>query len=362
MPEPILEVRGLTHRYGAVLAVDRVSFEIARGEVLTLLGPSGCGKSTTLRLVAGLEEPDAGEIVIGGRVVASTDRGLLVPADKRNVGLVFQSYAIWPHMTVEENVAYPLSVRRRLKPLEIREKVGAILTWVGLGALRTRRATQLSGGQQQRVALARALVYEPDLLLLDEPLSNLDAKLRHEMRVEIRRLQQRLGISILYVTHDQVEAMALSQRIAVMRAGRIEQIGTPTDIYERPATHFVQSFVGATITLEGRYVDDGGARYVELHDKCRLEAVGHDLAPNQPLFVAFRPEHVTLDVAPEREPALNEVVASIKDISYLGDRFEYTLRVGEVEFPLEVPRASMAGDGQTARLKLDPARVKLWPR
>jgi len=204
----ILEVRNLVKRYGAVRAVDDVSFDLHQGQVLTLLGPSGCGKSTTLRMVAGLDEPDSGEIKLHGRVVASPRERVFVAAEKRNVGLVFQSYAVWPHMTVEQNVAYPLELRRQPRA-KIRAKVDEMLHLTGLEGLADRPATALSGGQQQRVSLARAIAYEPDVLLLDEPLSNLDAQLRQEMRVQLKALQDRLGTTILYVTHDQLEAMAL---------------------------------------------------------------------------------------------------------------------------------------------------------
>jgi ABC-type Fe3+/spermidine/putrescine transport system ATPase subunit len=350
----ILEVRDLTKSYGAVKGVDAISFELERGEVLTLLGPSGCGKSTTLRLVAGLEVPDGGEIRIGGKPVVSVQKNIFLPADKRNVGLVFQSYAIWPHMTVEENVAYPLQVRKRFDDNEIRKRVAAILEWVSLGGFAKRPATQLSGGQQQRVALARALVYEPDLLLLDEPLSNLDAQLRQQMRVEIRKLQKRLGVSILFVTHDQVEAMALSQRIAVMNGGKIEQLGTPQDIYERPASHFVQNFVGSTVTLAGWVAGD----YVVLPDGRRLAL---DQLPGEgtPVRVAFRTQSVTVE--PRRDPRVNELLAEVKAISYMGDRHEYLLRAADAEFTVEAARA-LAAEGESLLVKIDPDAVKVWPR
>jgi len=353
----ILEVRGLTKYYGAVKGVDAISFDLERGEVLTLLGPSGCGKSTTLRLVAGLEEPDAGEIRIGGKVVAS--QNFFLAADKRNVGLVFQSYAIWPHMTVEENVAYPLQVRKRFAADENAKRVAAILEWVSLGALAKRPATQLSGGQQQRVALARALVYEPDLLLLDEPLSNLDAQLRAQMRVEISKLQKRLGISILFVTHDQVEAMALSQRIAVMNAGKIEQLGTPQDIYERPASHFVQNFVGSTVTISGSVINEAGEKFIQLADRRRLR-LGQDGLPadGTKVKVAFRAHCISLE--PGREPGVNELLAEVKAISYMGDRHEYLLRAADAEFSVEAPRIP-AGEGESLLIRIDPTAVKVWP-
>src|SRR5712692_5484829 len=256
MREAVLEVRRLAKWYGSALAVDHISFELYRGETLTLLGPSGCGKSTTLRLIAGLERPDDGEIVVNGVVIASGGKGVFLPPEKRNMGLVFQSYAIWPHMTVEENVAYPLKIRH-VSEQETRQRVRRMLELTGLDGLAQRPSTNLSGGQQQRVALARSLVYEPDILLLDEPLSNLDAQLRHEMRVQLKRLQAALGTTILFVTHDQLEAMTLSHRIAVMRAGVIEQLGAPREIYNRPATHFVHSFIGQCVNIRGHVAGDG---------------------------------------------------------------------------------------------------------
>ena len=249
--ETVLALDGVSKLFGAAAAVDRTSLEVKRGEIFTLLGPSGCGKTTTLRLVAGLEQPDAGEITLRGRLVASAPRRLFVPPNKRNLGMVFQSYAIWPHMTVFDNVAYPLTLRG-MKRAAIRDKVGRVLGLVGLEGLETRAATLLSGGQMQRLALCRALVYEPDLLLLDEPFSNLDAKLREQMRVEVKLLQRRLGITVLFVTHDQVEALSLSDRIAVMQRGRVEQVGPPRHLYERPASAFVRDFLGQTVLLRGR--------------------------------------------------------------------------------------------------------------
>ena len=254
--ETVLSLDGVSKLFGAVAAVDRASLRVERGEIFTLLGPSGCGKTTTLRLVAGLEQPDAGEITLRGRVVASAARRLFVAPHRRNLGMVFQSYAIWPHMTVFENVAYPLTLRGARRAA-VREKVASVLELVGLTGLEGRAATLLSGGQMQRLALCRALVYEPDLLLLDEPFSNLDAKLREQMRIEVKLLQRRLGITILFVTHDQVEALSLSDRIAVMQRGRVEQVASPKSLYERPASAFIRDFLGQTVILRGR-VDGGG--------------------------------------------------------------------------------------------------------
>jgi iron(III) transport system ATP-binding protein len=242
--KPHIEVDGLEMRYGDVQAVRGVSFTVAPGEQLTLLGPSGCGKTTTLRAVAGLEQPTAGEIRIDGVPVYSSARNVNVPAEKRGLSMVFQSYAIWPHMTVFENVAYGLRVRRT-GAAELAEKVHRALDMVQMRAFADRRASQLSGGQQQRVALARAFVFQPSVLLFDEPLSNLDAKLRADMRIELRDLQHRLGITSLYVTHDLEEALAMSDRIVVMRDGLVEQTGTPDEIYSRPRSAFVADFIGS---------------------------------------------------------------------------------------------------------------------
>ncbi len=237
---------GRGERTGRVRAVDDVSFTVEEGELFTLLGPSGCGKTTTLRSIAGLETPDGGEIRIRDRVLFSSKQRIRVPANERGLGMVFQSYAIWPHMNVYKNVAFPLQVlprRRRPGRKELRERVERVLAVVQLDQLASRQATDLSGGQQQRLALARALVMEPPLLLLDEPLSNLDAKLREDMRFELKRLQRELGITGIYVTHDQVEALAMSNRVAVMRAGKIEQVGRPREVYEAPKSRFVADFI-----------------------------------------------------------------------------------------------------------------------
>src|SRR5438874_5312976 len=233
--------------------VQSATFEVPEGELFTLLGPSGCGKTTTLRAIAGLETPDGGRIAIAGQEMFNSETGKNVPLNRREVGMVFQSYAIWPHMTVFENAAYPLRVsrHRRYSKHEILEKTTALLDRVGLAAFALRPATQLSGGQQQRLALARALAREPRLLLLDEPLSNLDAQLREQMRVELKRLQRGTGVTAVYVTHDQTEALAISDRIAVMRDGRIVQVGSPKEIYSRPNSEFVANFVGRSNLLRG---------------------------------------------------------------------------------------------------------------
>src|SRR5436853_217312 len=252
----MLSVKELYTEYASdrgppVRAAQNVSFEVPEGKLFTLLGPSGCGKTTTLRSIAGLERPVSGEIEVAGRVVYSSNQRIFVAPNKRNFGMVFQSYAIWPHMNVFQNVAFPLDVRK-LPRKEIQERVTRVLAAVQLGHLVDREATKLSGGQQQRLALARALVMEPQLLLLDEPLSNLDAKLREKMRFELKRLQRELGLTTVYVTHDQSEALAMSNEIAVMNEGRIVQIGSPRDIYERPNSRFVADFVGTTNFIDAK--------------------------------------------------------------------------------------------------------------
>src|SRR5467141_5280965 len=249
--KPHIEVDRLELYYGSVPAVRGVSFNVLPGEQLTLLGPSGCGKTTTLRAIAGLEQPSAGEIRIDGVPVYSSERGIHMRAEKRGLSMVFQSYAIWPHMTVFDNVAYGLRVRRRPEA-EVTTRVREALDLVQLGELGARSASRLSGGQQQRVALARAFVFSPSVLLFDEPLSNLDAKLRAEMRVELKELQRRLDITSVYVTHDQEEALAISDRVIVMNVGVIEQIGTPQEIYDRPRSRFVADFVGSANLIRGR--------------------------------------------------------------------------------------------------------------
>src|SRR6266545_1283390 len=248
-----VELRGLTKRYGAQAVVDDVSLTIEHGRLVCLLGPSGCGKTTTLRLIAGFVEPSAGEIRVGEQVVSSPAR--TVPPERRNMSMIFQSYALWPHMTVAQNVAYGLQLRKMDRET-ISTKLKSILDTTHLEQLAHRYPGELSGGQQQRVALARALIVEPQTLLLDEPLSNLDANLREEMRFEIRRLHDEYRYTTVYVTHDQSEAMTTADVIAVMNAGRIEQAGTPEDIYDRPRSEFVARFIGASNVIKGKALDD----------------------------------------------------------------------------------------------------------
>ena len=360
MPKAVLEFHDVVKRFGTITAVDRVSFSIQAGEIFTLLGPSGCGKTTTLRLVAGLEEPDDGEILVNGTAVAVPRRDVFIAPDKRDLGMVFQSYAIWPHLTVFENVAFPLRVRQE-SPDSVRQRVYRVLGSVGLEGLAERGATQLSGGQQQRVALARALVYAPALLLLDEPLSNLDAKLREQMRLEIRALQRKLNLTILYVTHDQSEAMTISDRIAIIHRGGFEQMGSPAEVYEAPASPFVAEFLGRTVTLEGKItknstncrielVNDGG-RITLRNDRGTLFNDG------EPVCVMTRPEDI--EILANGELASNQIPAKIQQADYLGDHFEYHVQLGQVTFLLPASKKQRYPAGTKVRLNFDPDRLTL---
>jgi iron(III) transport system ATP-binding protein len=311
-----------------VRAVDGVSFQVEPGSFFTLLGPSGCGKTTTLRCVAGLERPDQGVIVVAGRTVSGTNQ--FVPPHKRDIGMVFQSYAIWPHMSVFENVAFPLRVARGISGSEIKRRVEEALATVQLAGYEGRMATQLSGGQQQRLALARALVRRPKLLLLDEPLSNLDAKLRDHMRTEIRELQRALGITTLYVTHDQAEALSMSNRIAVMERGRIMQAGAPREIYQQPATRFVADFVGNANFLEatvlgrndlgGMWLDTSAGR---LQAGCPAGVTSEEL-----VTLSIRPENLRLHRS-EPPGVVNVLPGVVEQQMFLGDALDCRVRVGQ---------------------------------
>lgn len=361
----MLRVTGLGKEFeggdagGVVRAVRDVTFEIAEGEFFALLGPSGCGKTTTLRCVAGLERPDAGSITIGNRSVADASADVFVPAFARNIGMVFQSYAIWPHLDVFENVAYPLRVKRpRMARAEIVETVTATLTLVGLEALARRSSSALSGGQQQRVALARALVAKPRLLLLDEPLSNLDAKLRDQMQEELADLVRRVGITTLYVTHDQAEALAMADRIAVMSHGSIVQQGRPREVYERPRTRFVASFLGQAGVLVGTVAsrEPGGHDVVSLGaDAGRVRvSLPAGLAEGSLVDLLVRPEAIALEA---EDPGHGEAVAGeVARIAYQGHRTECYVRVAGTT--VRVLRAAADGiqPGDRVWLRIDPDR------
>ncbi len=334
----MLKVRSLFTEYASeqgtvVKAAQDVSFDVPEGKLFTLLGPSGCGKTTTLRSIAGLEKPTSGEIEVSGRTVYSSSRGIFVAPNKRNFGMVFQSYAIWPHMNVFQNVAFPLDVRK-LPKKEIRERVMRVLNAVALDHLVDREATKLSGGQQQRLALARALVMEPQLLLLDEPLSNLDAKLRDRMRTELKRLQRELNLTTVYVTHDQAEALALSHEIAVMNDGFIVQIGTPRQIYETPSNQFVADFVGSTNFIGGTVtaVDDGSGRCLVASTLGDIKAHASDgVSKNNTVVVSVRPEDVELsETEPARAEGDNIIKATVHAKDFLGEYLDFHVKVGDV--------------------------------
>jgi iron(III) transport system ATP-binding protein len=296
------------------------NFTLAKGTFFTLLGPSGCGKTTTLRCIAGLETPDAGIIAVEDRRLFDANARINVPVEQRAIGMVFQSYAIWPHMTVAENVAFPLTVAKRGSRAEIAEAVRRALAIVDLDGFQQRSATRLSGGQQQRVALARAIVHEPGLLLLDEPLSNLDAQLRDDMRGELKRLQSKLGITTVYVTHDQSEALALSDQIAVIERGHIVQIGSPQDIYFRPANAFVARFVGATNLLPGRLIGASAGRgEVEVLSGRRIQCVlPQVIADPSAILVSVRPESVRLRLEPPERGGENCLTGRVTGVTFLG--------------------------------------------
>ena len=356
MNQPRIEVADLIVRYGDTPAVNDIGFDIAPGEMVTLLGPSGCGKTTTLRAVAGLETPSSGSIRLNGETVYSAAERRNVPAEKRGVSMVFQSYAIWPHMTVFDNVAYPLRVRRMRRP-EIQERVLAALKLVEMENYADRPAPALSGGQQQRVAIARALVFEPALLLLDEPLSNLDARLRAQMGSEFRALQKRLGITSLYVTHDQEEAMTLSDRVVVMQAGRVLQIGTPEDIYQRPRSREVATFFGspnliqATVTGCSR-VDDGefelAVRGNGWAGSCRA---GEAVAAGADVLVMVRPENVRLNGEATKGNAAGTMLSGkVVHASFHGARRSVTVEVNGSLMKAEVPAMMRLGEQVTVSI------------
>ncbi|HEY6101775.1 MAG TPA: ABC transporter ATP-binding protein [bacterium] len=337
-------LEGVTKRFGLVLAVDDVTLTLEAGKLTTLLGPSGCGKTTTLRMIAGLEHPTRGRVFIGGEDVTP------LPASNRSVTMVFQSYALFPHLTVFENVAYGLRITKVPGP-QIREQVAAVLDLVGLPQVGDRYPAQLSGGQQQRVALARALVMKPKVLLFDEPLSNLDAKLRKRVRGEIRDLQQRLGITSIYVTHDQAEALALSDVVVVMNQGRVEQIGSPFELYRTPATHFVADFIGEANLLPGRY-GDGIVTVGPYTFSFRQEGVS-----SGPVTVMVRPETVQVETDGDGLPG------RIRTAFFMGTTIDYLIdtQAGEVSVS-EAPHArGVLSVGADVRLRFTEAGLYLLP-
>jgi ABC-type Fe3+/spermidine/putrescine transport system ATPase subunit len=350
-------------------AVEGLSLDIREGEIFSLLGPSGCGKTTTLRIVAGLETPDAGSIHFKDRPVVLTEKRLFVPPEKRQIGMVFQSYAIWPHMTVAENVAYPLKARGVKKDL-ISTKVQGILELVGMAHLASRSAMLLSGGQQQRVALARALVYEPSILLLDEPFSNLDTKLREQMRIEIKILQRKLGITVLFVTHDQVEALSLSSRIAVMHQGIVQQVGTPRELYEAPANAIVRDFIGRSVCLSGIVTGLDRSIRVELpsaHGACSFELLPRpgqgDLAIGQEVVLTLRPEDISISPWLAGDPLDASLLATVETTLFEGERTEVQVRLADhTSVLVHGSRHDGFREGDKVRLRIPADRLMLWTK
>ena len=319
---------------GEVRALRGVSFEVAKGELFTLLGPSGCGKTTTLRCIAGLEQPQAGEIVIDGRPVFSAAKRVFVAPERRHIGMVFQSYAIWPHMTVFQNVAYPLA--KELSRAEVAERVARILDRLSLGPLADRLAPNLSGGQQQRVALARALVGQPQVLLLDEPLSNLDAKLREQMRFELKALQESFGITTVYVTHDQEEALALSDRIGLMHEGALVEVGSPVDLYLRPAHRVTADFLGISNLIPAQVERNGGRPWDPMLVQTPLGAFGarrgEEWQPGMAAQLFFRPECVEIEPNSGSADNLpNRGAGVVERVTFLGSSADVILRCRDLK-------------------------------
>ena len=351
-----------------VHAVDDVSFDVEDGTLFTLLGPSGCGKTTTLRSIAGLERPDSGTIEVGDRTLfagGASRKAVNVPANERGLGMVFQSYAIWPHMTVFDNVAFPLQVTKRSSRLgrrEIAERVTRVLETMELAEYADRHATKLSGGQQQRLALARALVIEPPLLLLDEPLSNLDAKLRESLRYELKRLQRDLGITSVYVTHDQVEALVLSTSIAVMKQGTVMQLGRPREIYENPNCRFVAEFIGTSNFIAGTVAGRDGDRYrVETIDGPLVLDSGASIPVGTEVVVSIRPEAVEVHQESRAGEVPNEWSGEVLTRAFLGEAVDHVVAVGKHEIRARGNPAVSIESGSTVYLRMDPAKLTLVP-
>jgi ABC-type Fe3+/spermidine/putrescine transport system ATPase subunit len=346
-----LSIRGLVKSYGSAVAVKGIDLEIEEGELVVLLGPSGCGKTTTLRCVAGLEDVTDGTIAIGDRVVSQKGRAL--PPEKREIGMVFQSYAIWPHMTVTQNVSFGPKLKKLAKS-EIDRRTDEAIELVGLNSYSTRHVSQLSGGQQQRVALARAMALEPRILLFDEPLSNLDAKLREKMRFELRQIQQRLGITSIYVTHDQQEAMVIADRIVLMNAGLIEQMGCPMDLYNKPLTRFAAEFVGLANIF--RAETTGNEARIEGADV----VLSHAPVPRGAVEVIIRPENVRISREPLTGP--NAFHCKVKECHFLGNITDIVMVLGGVELRAQCSPAQAYAVDTDLWVELPPEFMIVLPR
>ncbi|MFB0546071.1 MAG: ABC transporter ATP-binding protein [Anaerolineae bacterium] len=353
MTDYMIELRDITKRYGSIVANDHIDLEIKRGELMTLLGPSGCGKTTALRCITGHNRPDEGRVFIDGQDV--TD----VPTHKRELGMVFQNFALFPHMTAYENVEFPLMIRG-LSKAQRRQMVGEALRLIRMEGYEAHYPRQLSGGQQQRVGLARALVYRPKVLLLDEPLSNLDAKLREEMRFEIKDLVTRLGITAVYVTHDQAEALALSDRVAVMHQGRIEQVGTPDEIYDSPQSRFVADFIGLSDFIEGTIVSVGDERTIITIDGLQLAVPAlPETREGQSLLVFIRPNDIDLLPA-DHEGGENTFHGTVDKLTYLGDKIDYRITIGRtLMIRVQTDGKLRFGQGENVKVRLPVDRCRV---
>ena len=355
-----IEIQNLFKRFKKVVAINHIELEVDKGEMLTLLGPSGCGKTTTLRCIAGLETPDEGDIIIDGKPMLS--QGFVQPS-KRGIGMVFQNYAVWPHMKVFSNVVYGLKLKR-LPRKEINEKAQQVLAMVGLDGLEDRYPAQLSGGQQQRVALARALVGNPKVLLLDEPLSNLDAKLREELRFEIKSLVRRMGITSVYVTHDQAEAMVISDRIVVMESGNVVQTGTAQEIYAKPANKFVADFIGTMNFMPAEVIEvlpDAGGVHVrtEFSDQILCKISGNTVtSAGEKVYASIRPEDVEVFIEPP-EAKENLFKGTIAHRAYLGNFLYFFVNVNDTMIRVQVPHHLPQEEGQDIFLYLNPQKCVL---
>jgi len=355
-----LRLRQLTRAFGAAKAVDRVSLDVPAGAFVSLLGPSGSGKTTTLNLIAGFLAPDSGDILLDERSIAD------VPPHKRNIGMVFQSYSLFPHMTVAENVGFPLRMRTRLSRQDARRRIDEMLALVQLGHLGARYPRQLSGGQQQRVAMARALVSHPRLLLMDEPLGALDKKLREQMQVEIKRIHRSVGTTVIYVTHDQTEALTMSDLVVVMHQARVAQVGTPRVLYEAPANLFVADFLGDSNLLTATVAQVCGDEFaVEIGsgEKMRVTRGSSAAAPGSRAVVLIRPEDISVTATGERTAGQDLLAGTIKDISYHGDTFKLDVAVGSDVLKVKVARERGAGmeRGDSVFLTWRSSAVRLLP-
>jgi ABC-type Fe3+/spermidine/putrescine transport system ATPase subunit len=358
-----LRLAGITKLFGDFRAIDNLSLDIMPGEIFALLGPSGCGKSTTLRQIAGFDQPDQGSILLGGRTLVSAGDGTFVPVQKRNMGMVFQSHAIWPHLTVFENIAYPLRLRR-VAAAEIDRATRQVIGQVGLEGMEDRPSTTLSGGQQQRVALARALIYRPEVLLLDEPFSSLDVKLREQMRIELKLLHRQVGVTVIIVTHDQSEALSLADRIAVMNRGRVEQVAACAELYDNPATPFVRDFIGQTNKIPVTIAPPSGGDEVSviaIDGKTPLSSARSKLAAGAtgPCLACIRPESII--IGDRIDPTASNIIeARVEAVLFAGERYECLLDFAGIKISAVASRNQSLAEGEVVRLQLPKRALSLW--